>query len=160
MIQAQIQQFLDAPGRKAFSGWLRFFAKVARQFDGFINLQLQQIEGDSSLCMVVIFEEKAKLDAFISSPVFGQLMSKMDKHAIKPYKKSIYRSKNLYDYRLGAQEAKDKEESKIIKPTPDQIGASAVKKRPTKVVVKPAEAAPKAPAKVVGLNTYKKRQAI
>lgn len=129
MIQVQIQQFLDANGRKAFAGWLRFFAKVARQFDGFINIQLQQIEGDSSLSMVVIFEDKPKLDIFLQSSIFDQLINKMHKHAIKPHKKSVYYSQNMYEYKGAIQSDGLSDDSQIIKPTPDQIGASANKNR-------------------------------
>lgn len=119
MVQAQIQLFLNASGRKAFSNWLRFFGKVVRQFDGFVNIQLLQVEGSSSLGLVLIFETKASQNTFFESPVFNQLMSRMGPHSIQPYRKVVLRAKNLYDYKKASKPAKPaavKAAKEIVKP--------------------------------------------
>ena len=117
MVQTQIQLFLDATGRKAFPQWLRFFGKVARQFTGFVNIQLLQVEGSSSLGLVLIFESKASQNAFFESPVFAQLMKRMHKHSTKPFRKVVLRAKNLYCYK-SKPPAKDKPATtaSIVKP--------------------------------------------
>lgn len=140
MVQAQIQLFLNAAGRKAFPGWLRFFGKVVRQFDGFINIQLLQVEGASSLGLVLIFETKASQNTFFESPVFKQLMSRMGPHSIQPYRKVVLRAKNLYDYKKRDQPAQlkqvqAKEAEKIVKPS------AATMKVPLKKPVKQREIA-------------------
>lgn len=99
MVQAQIHLFLNAKGRKEFAGWLRFFGKVVRQFKGFVNIQLLQVEGASSLGLVLIFDTKAHMEAFFESPIFDQLMNRMRPHALQPYRKIILRAKNLYNYK-------------------------------------------------------------
>lgn len=126
MVQAQIQLFLNASGRKAFPNWLRFFGKVVRQFKGFVNIQLLQVEGSSSLGLVLIFETKASQDVFFESPVFKQLMSRMNSHSIQPYRKVVLRAKNLYDYKKvpkpsQAVKAPVKAAQKIVKPTAEAM---------------------------------------
>ena len=121
MVQAQIQLFLNASGRKAFPNWLRFFGKVVRQFKGFVNIQLLQVEGSSSLGLVLIFETKASQNVFFESPVFKQLMSRMAADSIQPYRKVVLRAKNLYDYKKGSKpsqlaKAPAKTAQKIVQP--------------------------------------------
>lgn len=99
MVQAQIHLFLNAQGRKGFPDWLRFFGKVVRQFDGFVNIQLLQVEGSSSLGMVLIFKTKAQMEIFFDSPVFEQLMRRITPQSIQPYRKVVLRAKNLYNYK-------------------------------------------------------------
>lgn len=102
MVQAQIHLFLNAQGRKGFPDWLRFFGKVVRQFDGFVNIQLLQVEGSSSLGMVLIFKTKAQMETFFDSSVFEQLMRRITPQSIQPYRKVILRAKNLYNYKKQA----------------------------------------------------------
>lgn len=145
MVQAQLQLFLNAEGRKAFPGWLRFFGKVVRQFDGFINIQLLQVEGSSSLGLVLIFETKSSQDAFFASPIFEQLMSRMRPHALQPYRKTVLRAKNLYNYKKSAsaaakpatpQAAKAPAAEKIEKPCHTEMKVPIKKTPPKKRVIK------------------------
>lgn len=120
MVQTQIQLFLNADGRKAFPGWLRFFGKVARQFKGFVNIQLLQVEGSSSLGLVLIFENKTSQNAFFESPVFSQLMKRMQPHSSKPYRKVVLRAKNLYNYKSKKPVQSAEVAAKPVKPNPAQ----------------------------------------
>jgi|GEM_PF-5729366 len=127
MVQAQIQLFLNAEGRKAFPGWLRFFGKVVRQFEGFVNIQLLQVEGSSSLGLVLIFETKASQNVFFESPVFKQLMTRMGSNSIQPYRKVVLRAKNLYDYKKSAKPSQAKKQAapkaaaEIVKPSAEAM---------------------------------------
>ncbi|MGM0563344.1 MAG: hypothetical protein ACQES2_03345 [Pseudomonadota bacterium] len=120
MVQAQIYLFLDAVGRRAYPGWLRFFGQVVRQFDGFVNIQMLELEGKSNLGMVLIFEDREHLDAFFASAVFGQLMRRMKPHFEKPYRRLIVRARNLYDYKKPVAENKS-----FVETRPDQMQSPA-----------------------------------
>lgn len=150
MVQAQIQLFLTASGRKAFPNWLRFFGKVVRQFSGFVNIQLLQVEGSSSLGLVLIFETKASQGTFFDSPVFKQLMSRMEPHSIQPYRKVVLRAKNLYDYKKASKPAtpKQAEAAEIVKPK------AAAMKVPLKKPVKQRLAEPQEETNVVGMAEF------
>lgn len=136
MIQAQIQLYLTKEGRTVFTDWLRFFGRVAKQFDGFVNIQLLSIEKSASSSMVVIFDKKNSIDAFLESKVFQQLMKHMEVHSMHPYRVIVYRSKNMYRYRSQTKKSAVNEhlaQPQIQKPSPQEAEkAKQDAKAPTK----------------------------
>ncbi len=152
MVQVQIQLFLNAQGRKAFPGWLRFFAKVVRQFDGFVNIQLLQVEDSPSLGMALIFETKAHQEAFFNSPVFEQLMSRIQPCCLLPYRKLVLRAKNLYEYPKASPGAAAGQGKAIIKPQASDMAAS-VQKAKARAAAKP-QAKPVQKQNVVGMADF------
>lgn len=158
MIQAQIHLFLDAPGRKAYPDWLRFFGKVVRQVKGFINIQMMQVEGASSLGLVLIFENREDLDAFFASTVFVQLMRKMESYSVRPYKKIVLRARNLYNYKKPAEkppeQAPEKTSGQYVKAKPEQM--RSLLRKETRLPPRMSPEEPAKPNNVVGMDSYKK----
>ncbi|EDY87412.1 hypothetical protein GP5015_893 [gamma proteobacterium HTCC5015] len=149
MIQAQIYLFLDAAGRRSYSGWLRFFGQVVRQFDGFVNIQMLEVEGKNNLGLALIFENRQKLDAFFESAVFHQLMRRMKPHFEKPYRRILFRARNLYDYKKPTSEDKT-----LVKAKPSHMESPT--KPAEQLNQSPVEKASDKPSSEIEVDEHKK----
>lgn len=99
MIQAHIELYLKAEGRKQFKDWFRCMGKMFSQFQGFINAQVIEIEGGFSPRVTLIFDNRDNLQHLLDSDVFDVVMGSMEHHLFEAYRVTLYTATNFLDYK-------------------------------------------------------------